>query len=713
MTQSIPEGALGATGAPSTTPAFSCALTATLIARVKRLAGDDGLRTLLSAPQCTSSLEYLADIGNWISMEETLALWRAGEQITRDPNFARHVGEDAVRVLGSSSTATTLRALGSPEELLRLVNVSSHRFSIAANLETTEARPGYAEIHATAAPGFVRERLHCDWTTGMLSQSTALFGLPPARVEHDACQALGAPECVYKVSWDPGATGEEADAAQVSILRKQLDAMTERLQSVFETAADLIATGDLNETLVRITDRAAQQVRAPKYLLAVHPTADGELLFHQKGFGEDEALAVANRILTEDASDLPEHWCAAPVRSHRKDYGQLVAVFQPGAKFFPQERELLELYARYAATALDSATALLEARMRQDEAQRRHEEARTLLDLARRLAEAGTSDTVASRLADAVPGVIDCDRVAVYLWNEELGTLERKAVNATDDPDANTRKGRLDVVHPDDVPQLARWLERPDPEPFFIDIESSPVREALLEVGAVAAVAVPIATVSRFLGCLIVSVRRSPGRLHPRPELGDRLSGVAAHAVTALENGRLVDHITHQARHDRLTGLSNRLAFGEELAEVTGRTRESENPIALFYVDLDGFKVVNDEFGHEFGDTLLREVAARLLNCVRAEDIVARLGGDEFAILVDADGDPKALSAVSKRLAHAFDAPFEIEGHTLPIRASVGRAVWPVEVEELGVLLRHADAAMYDVKRARQRGAGLASSASR
>jgi diguanylate cyclase (GGDEF)-like protein len=295
----------------------------------------------------------------------------------------------------------------------------------------------------------------------------------------------------------------------------------------------------------------------------------------------------------------------------------------------------------------------------------------------------------------------------------EEGVLERRAVNATDDPNANTRKGGLDVVQPEDVPQLARWLERPDPEPFFIDMESSPIRESLLEVGAVAAVAVPIATVSRFLGCLIVSVRHSPGRLQPGPELGDRLSGVAAHAVTALENGRLVDHITHQARHDRLTGLSNRLAFGEQLAEVTGRARESKNPIALFYVDLDGFKVVNDEFGHAFGDTLLREVAGRLLGCVRAEDVVARLGGDEFAILVDADGDPKALSAVSARLEHAFDEPFEIEGHSLPVRASVGRAVWPVEVEELGVLLRHADAAMYDVKRAHQRGAAVAAGASR
>ncbi len=682
----------------SAAPAFSCALTATLVARVHRVAGDTGVRRLITEARSERTAEYLTDIGNWVTMDETLALWRAGEQVTRDPNFARHVGEDAVRVLGSSSTATTLRALGSPEELLRRSDVASQRFSIAARLETVEARSGYAEIRAVAAPGFVRERLHCEWTTGMLSQCASLFGLPPARVEHDSCQALGAPDCIYKISWDPGGS-DETDAAQVSILRKQLDAMGERLQSVFETAADLIATGDLNETLARITDRAAHQVRAPKYLLAVRPTPESELMRHQKGFDDAEAKLVAHRIFLEDPSDLPEHWCVAPVHSHRNDYGRLVAVYQEGAKFFPQERELLELYARYAATALDSATALLEAQMRQDEAQRRHEEARTLLDLARRLAEAGTSDNVATRLADAVPGVIDCDRVSVYLWDEDERACIRRAVNATNDPDPHHMG--LDISRPEDVPQLARWLEHPDPEPYFIDIDTSAVREPLLEVGAVASVAVPIATVDRFLGSVIVSVRRDPERLQSTPELRDRLSGIAAHAVTALENGRLVDHITHQARHDRLTGLANRLAFGERLAAASERARESESPLALFYVDLDGFKPVNDEFGHEIGDELLIEVAERLLGCVRGDDSVARLGGDEFAILVDGIGDSSQLNAVSARLERAFDKPFVIQDHRLNVRASIGRAVWPAEVGDLDALLRHADAAMYDVKRGR------------
>ncbi len=672
-------------GAPGPAPvhAFNCSLSATLIARVQRVCGETGVRRLLTGTGITHPLEYLTDIGNWISMDEALALWRVGETLTRDPHFARHVGEDHVRVLGSSSTATTLRALGAPEELIRRYDVASQRFSVAADLEAIEARPGYAEVRAVAAAGFVRERLHCEWTMGMLSQATVLFGMPPARVEHESCQALGAPACIYEMSWNPG---EESDDAQVTILRKQLDAMSERLQNVFETAADLIATGDLDQTLARITDRAAHEVRAPKYLLAVRTTPGAELLRYQKGFDDDEARLVAHRVFVEDPADLPENWCVAPVRSHRSDYGRLVAMYQTGAQFLAQERELLELYARYAATALDTATALLEAR--------------ALLELGRRLAEAGTSEIVAARLADAVPSVIDCDRVSVYLWDEQAGQEVRCAVNAVDGFDPEGRYG-LETSRPEDVPQLAHWLAHPDREPYFIDLETSVLREPFQELGAVASVAVPIATPQRFLGSVIVSVRRDAERLKPSPELSDRLSGVAAHAATALENGRLVDHITHQARHDRLTGLANRLAFSEELASATERARETERPLALFYIDLDGFKPVNDEFGHEIGDELLCEVAERLLRCVRAEDQVARLGGDEFAILMDGIGNEAQLAATSARLERAFAPPFVVQGHTLAVCASIGRAVWPAEIDDLDALVRHADAAMYEVKRGR------------
>jgi diguanylate cyclase (GGDEF)-like protein len=666
----------------SAEPAFCCAMTAVVLARVRGLMGDAGVARLLDHAASAHNAEYLEDVGNWVSFDEAIALLNAGEAITHDRSFARHAGEDGVKVLGGTATATVLRSLGSVEEHIRRLNVSAQRWSTAVELEAVEVRPGHAELRAVASPGFERDAQHCDWTIGMLTITPVLFGLPPARVEHTACQAAGAPDCRYSITWDPAGSAAD-DSAQVAMLRQQLDSLSQRLEGVFATAADLISTGDLEDTLRRIADRAAQQVRAPKYLLAVRPTRGGETVCQQKGLDEDEAQAVASRLFEGDA--VPENWCAAEIRSRHREYGRLVAMYQEGARFHPQERELLELYARYAATALDSATALFEARVNRDEAQRRHDEANALLELARHLAAAGTSNEIAKRLAHTVPVVIDCDRVSVWLWDEAAGENVCQAVNSTGQGDeaAGSKRSR-----PSELPQLAAWLEQPNPEPYFIDMDASPLREQLREVGVVAAVSVPIATSQRFLGSLMVTVREHPDRLADTPELRDRLSGVAAHAVIALENGRLVDHITYQARHDQLTGLANRLAFGERMTAATGRAAEECRPFALFYVDLDRFKPVNDEFGHEVGDDLLRAVAERLRSCARPDDTVARLGGDEFAVIVDAIDDESQLLPIAERLRNAFDAPFVVDGHQLRVQASIGRAVWPVDAPDVEGLLR-------------------------
>jgi diguanylate cyclase (GGDEF)-like protein len=684
-----------AASSAATEHAFSCAVTILILARVREMAGEDGVARLLAEAGSKRTVEYLQDVGNWVGYDEAIALWNAGEAITHDPSFARHVGEDGVKVLGGSATAAVLRSLGSPEENMRSLNVSSQRWSTAAELEAIEVRPGYGEVRAVASPGFTRHRQHCDWTHGMLSIGPSLFGLPQAKVEHTACQALGAPDCRYYVTWDLANPGTD-DSAQVEMLRSQMRSLSERLEGVFATASDLISTGDLDDTLQRIAGRAAQQVRAPKYLLAVRLTPDGEIVCHQKGLAPGEVDAVMDRAFSGEG--LPDHWCVAVVTSRDHDYGRLVAMYNEGAQFFPQERELLELYARYAATALDSATALLEARSNRDEAQSRHRQARALLELARRLASAGSSDQIAHRLVDAIPGVVDCDRVAVCLWNERDGELVRLAVNSTGWRDEALGPERF---RPEDFPQLAKWLERPDPAPYFVNMETDPLGGPLRELGAIASVTVPIATSQHFMGTVQVSVREDPDRLADTPELRDRLSGVAAHAVIALENGRLIDHITYQARHDQLTGLANRLSFSEQIATATRRTGEKPKPFALFYIDLDRFKPVNDEFGHEIGDKLLCAVADRLGRCARPSDTVARLGGDEFAVIVEGIDDKSRMDTIRARFQDAFSSPFAIDSHELSVHASIGQAVWPVDAPDIEGVLRIADATMYQVKHSR------------
>ncbi len=159
--------------------------------------------------------------------------------------------------------------------------------------------------------------------------------------------------------------------------------------------------------------------------------------------------------------------------------------------------------------------------------------------------------------------------------------------------------------------------------------------------------------------------------------------------------------MTHQARHDGLTGLANRALFAERMQQAMADAGESGQPVGLFFVDLDCFKAVNDEWGHPAGDALLCQVAQRLLDTVRSGDTVARLGGDEFAIVLAGVTGHDEVQAAAERVAQAFGEPFEVAGDLLTVGASVGQAIWPEDAGEIEALMRCADTAMYRAKRSR------------
>ncbi|AKK27291.1 bifunctional diguanylate cyclase/phosphodiesterase [Mycobacterium sp. EPa45] len=179
---------------------------------------------------------------------------------------------------------------------------------------------------------------------------------------------------------------------------------------------------------------------------------------------------------------------------------------------------------------------------------------------------------------------------------------------------------------------------------------------------------------------------------------------IARQYLAVGENRRLVATVVDQALHDALTGLANRALFNERLAHAMRMFEHNGIPLAVVAVDLNDFKLVNDNLGHLVGDDLLVGVAHRLLNCVRAGDTVARLGGDEFAVLVE--GGAEAAEGVGLRIVEAFEEPFLLSGHELLIRPSVGLAVAETDEPHLSAeqLLKRADAAMYSAKRLRARG---------
>ncbi len=168
--------------------------------------------------------------------------------------------------------------------------------------------------------------------------------------------------------------------------------------------------------------------------------------------------------------------------------------------------------------------------------------------------------------------------------------------------------------------------------------------------------------------------------------------------ITEMKN--TVGQLRHQATHDPLTGLPNRVMLLDQLEKAIERAREHVSTVALLLMDLDRFKEVNDSFGHQFGDTLLKQVAVRLQNQLRGTDAVFRLGGDEFAIIVTSPRDIESIAATAKRALDALEPPFVVNGQVLEVGASIGIAVYPDHGSDVKTLLRRADVAMYAAKAA-------------
>jgi diguanylate cyclase (GGDEF)-like protein len=520
----------------------------------------------------------------------------------------------------------------------------------------------------------------------MLAGSPILFGLPLAVIEETECQARGDAQCSYTVCWDAGLAETAADPQQrVTALEAQMVAMSERLQSAYATASDLVSTEDIDTVLHRIVERAANAVRAPSHILAVRTEPGAEPQVYSHGIGGPEATALAKSTL-EDGAPASGSTLVVEVASSRSQYGQLIAHYPGTVQFFPQDREMLGLYAKHAAAVLDMATAL-------EESAERHDQVSALLKLSHSLAQAGTSEEIAERLAIAIPEVVDCDRMSVWLWDESDEQLTSLSVWGRKPEQANTLLGMS--VSPNDTPLLAGMAT--DPEPLFFDAatEDPFLHHMMTSLEASMLAIIPIVIRDAFLGVLSVTVTDRPERLRPDKELLDRLTGVASLAAPAIQNGQLVDMLRHKANHDGLTGLLNRVGFKQHIDRILDEMMPGEGQVGLLFIDLNDFKAVNDVYGHEAGDELIRQAGTRLAAIGRDADRVARLGGDEFAlILADVSRDDQ-VRAAEQRVRDAFIEPFVLGEIPISISTSVGGGVWPHDGRTVKELVRHADAAMY------------------
>jgi diguanylate cyclase (GGDEF)-like protein len=166
----------------------------------------------------------------------------------------------------------------------------------------------------------------------------------------------------------------------------------------------------------------------------------------------------------------------------------------------------------------------------------------------------------------------------------------------------------------------------------------------------------------------------------------------------AIERKRSESKLNYLARYDSLTGIPNRQYLRDQLERATTRAQRGRKKMALLFLDLDRFKVVNDTLGHQLGDDLLRDVVERLKHSIREGDLLARLGGDEFAVLIEDVEGPLELEAIARSIVSRFQQPFELGGRKVSVTASVGITLYPVDNADPLALLNNADIAMYQAK---------------
>lgn len=164
------------------------------------------------------------------------------------------------------------------------------------------------------------------------------------------------------------------------------------------------------------------------------------------------------------------------------------------------------------------------------------------------------------------------------------------------------------------------------------------------------------------------------------------------------ERKTIEQRLEHLAHYDALTGLPNRSLLRDRMEQAVERAIRLETKVAMFYLDLDHFKDINDTLGHETGDTLLRAVAQRMKTCVRGVDTIARLGGDEFVVLVPDINDVGDIDTVAEKLMTALNQPYTLEDQSVVSTPSIGISIYPDDGHQMDDLMKHADAAMYKAK---------------
>ncbi len=635
----------------------------------------DRVEELLDRAGETRSIDELADAGSWSSYGQFRRLLEERSKMDV-AGLYDHSGllADWLRGWELSQAVQTLE---SPGALLADGSDGNPLVPIR-RYEKCEVAPNEWTIREWFEDGYEPFPEFCDFAAVQYALIPIVFNLPPGEVVEEECQCRGDAACLFRLRWQR----QEADSQTADAYRARaelLEARLEQIQDMITALASNERYEDVLQGFVASLLRAA--VGTCGALLALAPRAGTPRKLYFEGLSDSEAESIADDLLA--GRTRPDNFIAVDVASARRHYGVL-AIDEGGGVFSSVSRSTLETYARLAAAALDTADAL-------DEARHQAKTAQVLLELATSLTEIVSAKEMASKVAQAVPDVIDCDRAAVFL--DAVGLPGRG-----DDGDGVRLAGSTGYSA-EEVALISSQSFNTAPHDSAID--NGIVHGVPAESMSAAFVSAPIVVAGETIGSIVASVTDRPERLAVTPRLADRLKGLAAQASTAISNARLVDQIRFQAVHDALTGLPNRALILDRTEQMLARARRSDVQVAALFIDLDGFKDVNDDLGHGVGDQLLQSVSDRLSLTMRESDSIGRLGGDEFVVLVDGSTMDVGPELVAERLLEVLRSPFELSGVAggpLILTASIGIATGVrTSATEL---LRDADIALYQAKAA-------------
>jgi diguanylate cyclase (GGDEF)-like protein len=416
-----------------------------------------------------------------------------------------------------------------------------------------------------------------------------------------------------------------------------------------------------------------------------------------------QPLNVPDANADPRAVDIPgsvdlaeESMLLAPLRSEGRVIGVVVLSRLGLGRFSDDELRLLGVLADQAAVAIENARLLAER-------ERHVSELAALLDISQAGGGSSNELELAGVLAAKLRSAAGMDSCLISRWDEQRGNLV--AIGASGRPlegqerDVTVHRAARQVLISDQPLRLDPSVDGLDPTEL----------SRLAALGGASALLVPLSTGGRVVG-LVEFISGQAGRHFHAGETA-WLRTMANQAAAALENASLVRQLRDAAETDLVTGVYSHRHLQDRIRQETARAARSGSPLSVLMLDLDDFKRVNDEHGHQAGDRVLRAIAGALRAAVRTSDVVARYGGDEFVVLMP-DTDAAEAAHVAQRASESVAGLTHpmTDGSEVCVSCSVGLALHPRDGVTARELLRGADAAMYSHKRARSE-AGRASRA--